>query len=91
VNYKTLLEELDDAQFEFLQCVAAFGSGRRPSMSEIAREYGYTRQWAWKHVKRLREKGLLEENEKGRPVWGVALTHNAKVLLERALGAELKH
>lgn len=84
-----MLEELDGAQFELLQTIAAMPG--RPSMSEIAREYGYTRQWAWKHVKRLREKGLLEENEDGRPVWGVTLTHNGKLLLERALSAGLSH
>lgn len=88
VNFKAAIEELDDAQFEFLQTIAAMPN--RPSMAEIAREYGYTRQWAWKHVKRLREKGLLESNDDGRPVWGVALTHNGKRLLEVALAAE-KH
>lgn len=82
--------ELDDAQFEFLQTVAAFGS-RSPCVADIAREYGYTRQWAWKHVERLREVGYLEPREKGRRELVVRLTHNGKLLLERALGAGLKH
>ena len=81
-----LTKEQEAFQVELLQTIAAFHP-RRPSMAMLAREYGHTRQWAFRHVKRLREAGYLEENEKGVPEWGVQLTHNGKRLVERVLGA----
>lgn len=80
------VEQISDADFEFLQTVAALP--RSPTLSEIAREYGYTRQWAWKKAERLRAAGYIEENDPGRRVWGVSLTHNGKLAIETAMGVE---
>ena len=82
-------EDLDARQFELLQTIAAMRT--RPSLAEIGREFGFTRQWAWKHIERLRERGLVAENEGKAPEWGICLTHNGKVYLERALNAGLRH
>lgn len=86
----TLSPEQQRFQLELLQTIAAFWP-KRPSYAQLGREFGMSRQWAHKHLKRLRDAGYLEGNEPGVPEWGARLTHNGKRLLERLLGAELKH
>lgn len=81
-----LTPEQEAFQVELLQTIVAFHP-RRPSLAMLAREYGCSRQTVFRHVKRLREAGYLEENEKGVPEWGARITHNGKRLLERALVA----
>ena len=68
---------------------AALG-GIPPSLGEIAAEYGHTRQDIFKKVKRLRLKGLVEDNDPERRTWGVRLSRGGKLLLETKLDAGLK-
>lgn len=87
---QALSPEQQSFQLELLQTIAAFWP-KRPSQAQLAREFGMSRQWAHKHIVRLRAAGYLEDNEPGVREWGARLTHNGKQLLERALGAQLKH
>lgn len=95
-----MLADTTAAEFEFLETVAALTGelGHPPSLAHIAKAYDSpihrgrtcTRQWAGNWVKRLREKGYVEE-QPDRNWPGVVLTHNGKLLLETGLAAGLKH
>ena len=77
--------------FELLETIATLNGGldEPARLADIAKEYGVTRQAIFSKVKRLRARGWLEENEEGRKVFGVRLTHNGKLLVETGWGAGL--
>lgn len=70
---------------ELLACVSALSGEAPPTLEELGRRYGISRQAAHKRVERLRRLGLVEQKEDGRAVTGVRLTGAARLLLEIGL------
>lgn len=86
------LDEPTADEFELLQTIAALTGelSRPPTLSEVSEVYGWaTRQAAGNRVKRLRDKGFIEE-QPTRTWPGVVLSHNGKLAVETGMGAGLK-
>lgn len=70
-----------EADVELLQTIASLTTSQgAPSLSQIARCYGITRQAIHKKVVAMRGKGLVEAREPDGRGWGVVMTHNGKLL-----------
>lgn len=86
------MEPLAHELFELLQTIAALTGelGYPPTLSEVGKEYGCSRQWVHEASGKLREQGYLEPQPYPRSR-GLSLSHNGKLLLETTLDAGLKH
>lgn len=85
VDFDALLKEVKKKDFDTLVTIAALTAelGYSPPLTALAKACGWPggRQGAQFKVKRLRERGLLEEPD-FRGAIGVKLSHNGKLLLE---------
>lgn len=76
-----------DAEVELVQTIASLTTRNScPSLRDLARPYGITRQAMHKKVRALRAKGLVEERDPGERAWGTVLTHNGKLLAATGAG-----
>lgn len=82
--------ELTKVEFELLQTTAAMQMELRrgPTLAELASVFQFTRARAHFLVRKLRGKGLVED-QPTRTWPGVTLSHNGKRFLEKALDAQV--
>lgn len=83
-----LAEEL----FELLQTIAVLTGelGFPPTLTEVGKAYGCSRQWVHEAAAKLRERHLLEDAPFARATRCLILSHNGRLLMETALDAGLK-
>ena len=77
-------------ELELLQDVVALTAelGGPPHLSQLAADFGITRQGVYHHVRKMRKKGLLEDEPRRGSKVGVVLSHNGLRAVERAMSAE---
>jgi len=78
-------------ELRILQDIVALTAelGAPPHLSRVGRDIGVTKQGVYHWVKKMRQKGLLEESPVPGSKQGLVLTHNGLLAVATAMGAEL--